>query len=38
MKGRIGVIADTHGDLDAWETALGLWGPVDLIVHAGDVL
>ena len=38
MKGRIGVIADTHGDLDAWESALGLWGPVDLIVHAGDVL
>ena len=38
MKGRIGVIADTHGDLDAWESAVRLWGPVDLVVHAGDVL
>ncbi len=38
MTGRMGVIADTHGDVEAWETAVRLWGPVDLIVHAGDVL
>lgn len=35
---RIGVISDTHGDVAAWEKALEIWGPVDLIVHAGDVL
>lgn len=35
---RIGVISDTHGDVEAWERALEIWGPVDLIVHAGDVL
>ncbi len=38
MTGRLGVIADTHGDLESWESALRLWGEVDLIVHAGDVL
>lgn len=38
MAWRIGVISDTHGDLAAWEAATRLWGPVDLIVHAGDVL
>lgn len=38
MTGRMGVIADTHGDIGAWEAAVRLWGPVDLIVHAGDVL
>ncbi|GFN21855.1 phosphodiesterase [Thermanaeromonas sp. C210] len=35
---RIGVTSDTHGDVSAWEKALELWGPVDLILHAGDVL
>ncbi|MGI9951505.1 phosphodiesterase [Moorellaceae bacterium AZ2] len=34
----IGVISDTHGDVSAWEKALEVFGPVDLIVHAGDVL
>lgn len=34
----IGVISDTHGDVVAWEKALEVFGPVDLIVHAGDVL
>lgn len=34
----IGVISDTHGDVSAWEKALQVFGPVDLIVHAGDVL
>lgn len=38
MTGRMGVIADTHGDIEAWESATRLWGPVDLVVHAGDVL
>ncbi|HBT46471.1 MAG TPA: phosphodiesterase [Peptococcaceae bacterium] len=35
---RIGVISDTHGDVAAWEKALEVWGPLDLILHAGDVL
>ena len=38
MTGRMGVIADTHGDIEAWESATRIWGPVDLVVHAGDVL
>ncbi|NLH95031.1 MAG: YfcE family phosphodiesterase [Synergistaceae bacterium] len=38
MAGRLGIIADTHGDLLGWESAVRAWGPVDLIVHAGDVL
>lgn len=36
---RIGVISDTHGDLNAWRQALaGPFKEVDLILHAGDVL
>lgn len=38
MTGRMGVIADTHGDIEAWESATRIWGSVDLVVHAGDVL
>ncbi len=38
MTGRIGVIADTHGDAGAWEAAVRTWGRVDLVIHAGDVL
>jgi putative phosphoesterase len=35
---RIGIISDTHGSVTAWTRALDLFGGVDLIVHAGDVL
>lgn len=35
---RIGLISDTHGDLDAWEKALRIFKDVDLIVHTGDIL
>lgn len=35
---RIGVISDTHGNISAFRKALELWGDVDLIIHAGDVL
>jgi putative phosphoesterase len=38
MTGRLGIIADTHGDLAGWESATRVWGPIDLVVHAGDVL
>ncbi|MCE5322624.1 phosphodiesterase [bacterium] len=35
---KIGVISDTHGNIAAYEKALGFIGDADLIVHAGDVL
>ncbi len=35
---KIGVISDTHGNLDAGRLALAAFGEVDLIIHAGDVL
>ncbi|MFH1149338.1 MAG: phosphodiesterase [Actinomycetota bacterium] len=35
---RIGLISDTHGDPTAWDAAMRVLGPVDLITHAGDVL
>lgn len=38
MSRRLGVIADTHGHADAWEKALNIWGDVEAILHAGDVL
>ncbi|MDH7481599.1 MAG: phosphodiesterase [Armatimonadota bacterium] len=35
---RIGVISDTHGSVSAWQKAMDVFGEVDLILHAGDVL
>lgn len=35
---RIGVISDSHGNLEALKTSLQTIGDVDLIIHAGDVL
>ena len=35
---RIGVISDTHGDIEALNKALAVFEGADLIVHAGDVL
>lgn len=35
---RLGIVSDTHGDAAAWETVAALFGTVDLVVHAGDVL
>jgi len=34
----IGVISDTHGNVDAFETSLAFFEDADMIVHAGDVL
>ena len=38
MNYRLGVISDTHGHEEAWEEALSLWGKIDGVLHAGDVL
>lgn len=35
---RIGLISDTHGDLEAWLRAVDLLGEIDLMLHAGDHL
>ena len=35
---RIGVISDTHGNIQALNKALAIFEGADLIVHAGDVL
>jgi len=36
---KIGIIADTHGDLAGWRRAMELaLGDADIIVHCGDVL
>lgn len=35
---KIGVISDTHGNIKAFRKALELFGDVDMIIHAGDVL
>ncbi len=34
----LGVISDTHGDLHSWQKARTLWGAVEQVLHAGDVL
>ena len=38
MTGRLGILSDTHGSLYAWEAAQKLWGEVEGVLHAGDVL
>ncbi|MBE0447077.1 MAG: phosphodiesterase [Actinobacteria bacterium] len=35
---RIGLISDTHGDLDAWEKALKIFNNIDIAIHTGDIL
>lgn len=35
---KIGVISDTHGNIDAFRKALDIFAGVDMIIHAGDVL
>lgn len=35
---RIGIVSDTHGDVLAWQKAVNIFGQVDLVLHAGDVL
>jgi len=35
---KIGVISDTHGNINAFRKALEIFAGVDMIVHAGDVL
>ncbi|HOU33109.1 MAG TPA: phosphodiesterase [Synergistaceae bacterium] len=37
MTTRLGIVSDTHGSLTAWENAQKLWGPVEGVLHAGDV-
>lgn len=38
QNGKLGIMSDTHGSLPAWKQALSLFGDVDAILHAGDVL
>ena len=38
MNKRLGVISDTHGEMEGWSRALGLWSRIDGVLHAGDVL
>jgi len=38
LKGRVAIIADTHGSVTAWRKACAVWGYVDAIFHVGDVL
>ncbi len=33
---RIGMVSDTHGDVEAWGKAMGLFAGCDYILHAGD--
>lgn len=33
---RIGMVSDTHGDVEAWEKAAALFAGCDYILHAGD--
>lgn len=35
---KIGVISDTHGNINAFRKALELFDGADMIIHAGDVL
>jgi hypothetical protein len=35
---KLGVISDTHGNIDAWNRAIPFFEGADLIIHAGDVL
>jgi putative phosphoesterase len=35
---RIGIISDTHGSVRAWNSAVKLFGSVQAVLHAGDVL
>lgn len=35
---RIGVISDTHGNLQAFNTSLKVLGEIDMLIHVGDVL
>ncbi len=35
---KIGIMSDTHGSLDAVARAVSLAGPVDMWLHAGDII
>lgn len=35
---KIGLISDTHGDVEAWEKALKIFTDIDFAIHAGDIL
>jgi hypothetical protein len=35
---KVGIISDTHGDIEAWEKAMRLFEGCELILHAGDHL
>jgi putative phosphoesterase len=38
IRVKIGIISDTHGNVDAWNTAMQLLTGAEIILHAGDVL
>ena len=33
---KIGLVSDTHGDVEAWGKAMRLFAGCDYILHAGD--
>lgn len=35
---RIGLISDTHGDVEAWRKAMDIFGDIDFAIHCGDIL
>mgnify|MGYP000936401657 CR=1 FL=1 len=35
---KIGIISDTHGNVDVWDTAMQIFKGAEIILHAGDVL
>jgi putative phosphoesterase len=38
MTRHLGVLSDSHGNVEAWDAACALFGAADGILHAGDVL
>ena len=39
MRGKIGVISDTHGDVSGWQQCMRtIFREADFIIHAGDLL
>lgn len=35
---RVGIVSDTHGDVEAWRKVMQIFSNVDVILHCGDVL
>ena len=35
---RIGLISDTHGDVESWQKAIRIFENIDFAIHCGDIL